>query len=41
MEKIFESLIEAVPTIKELFHEDTAISIEDNYKIIFISNGNI
>lgn len=39
MERIFESLICAVPIIKEIFKEDTAIVIEDNEKIIFVSEG--
>lgn len=40
MEKIFESLIEVTPIIKELFEEDIAISIEDNEEMIFTCNGN-
>ena len=39
MEKIFESLIESVPIIKELFEEDTSVSIEDDEEILFISHG--
>lgn len=39
MEKIFKSLIEIVPIIKELFIEDTAISIEDDNNMLFISDG--
>lgn len=39
MEKIFESLIEAAPIIRELFQEDTGISIENNEEMIFVSHG--
>lgn len=39
MERIFESLIDTVPVIKELFIEDTAIVIEDNEKILFVLEG--
>lgn len=39
MEKIFESLIDVVPIIKELFKEDTSIVIEDNKEILFVSEG--
>jgi len=39
MEKIFESLIDSVPIIKELFQEDTSVSIEDDEEILFISHG--
>ena len=39
MEKIFESLIDAVSIIKELFKEDTSIVIEDNKEILFVSEG--
>lgn len=39
MEKIFQTLIDATPIIKELFHEDTAIVIEDNEEILFVSDG--
>jgi len=39
MEKILESLIEATPVIRGIFHEDIAIVIEDNEKVIFISEG--
>lgn len=39
MEKIFESLIESVPLIKELFEEDTSVSIENNEEILYISHG--
>lgn len=40
MEKIFEALIESVPIIKELFEEDTSVSIENNEEILYISHGN-
>lgn len=39
MERIFESLIDTAPIIKELFYEDTAIVVEDSEKILFISEG--
>jgi Methyl-accepting chemotaxis protein len=39
MEKIFESLFESVPVIKELFQEDTSVSIEDHDEILFVSDG--
>lgn len=39
MERIFESLIDVVPVIKELFKEDTAIVIEDKEKVLFVSPG--
>lgn len=39
MENIFQSLMASVPIIKELFKEDTAIIIEDNEKILLISEG--
>ena len=35
MERIFESLVNAAPVIKELFKEDTAIVIEDKEKVLF------
>lgn len=41
MEKIFQTLIDATPIIKELFHEDTAIVIEDTEEILFVSDGKI
>lgn len=39
MEKEFKSLIESVDIIKELFEEDTSVSIEDNDAILFVSHG--
>jgi Methyl-accepting chemotaxis protein len=39
MEKIFEGLIESVSTIKELFEEDTSVSIENNEEILYVSHG--
>lgn len=39
MEKIFESIINSVPLIKELFQDDTAITVEDNEKVLFASEG--
>ncbi|OOM70184.1 putative sensory transducer protein YfmS [Clostridium puniceum] len=39
MESIFESLIDAVPVIKELFKEDTAIVIEGKDKVLHVSSG--
>lgn len=40
MNKIFESLKEASPVIKELFQEDTSIVIENKNEILFMSEGN-
>lgn len=39
MERIFESLIDSVAIIKELFKEDTAIVIEDKERILFVLEG--
>lgn len=39
MEKIFISLIDVAPIIKELFKEDNAIVIEDTEKTLFVLNG--
>lgn len=39
MEEILKSLIQAAPLIKELFEEDTAITIEDNNEFLYISCG--
>ena len=39
MERIFESLIDTVTIIKELFTEDVAIVIEDKEKILFVLEG--
>lgn len=39
MANIFESLIASAPVIKELFKDDIAIVIEDNEKILFVSEG--
>lgn len=39
MEKIFESIIDAIPIIKELFQEDIAIAIENSKEILFVLDG--
>jgi predicted transcriptional regulator YheO len=39
MENIFESIIDSVPLIKELFQDDTAITVEDKEKTLFASEG--
>jgi hypothetical protein len=41
MDNIFEALIMVAPIIKELFQEDTAITIEDEGEILFASEGKI
>ena len=39
MEEIFDSLIKVAPLIKELFEEDTAITVEDSKEFLYISCG--
>jgi hypothetical protein len=39
MEEIFQSVINAAPLIRELFQGDTAITVEDNEKILYASEG--
>lgn len=39
MEKIFESLIEAVPVIKEIVQEDCAIILADREKFLIVEEG--
>ncbi|WP_026883102.1 hypothetical protein [Clostridium akagii] len=39
MEEIFNSLIKVAPLIKELFEEDTAITVEDNKEFLYILRG--
>lgn len=39
MDKIFQSLMDSVLIIKELFKEDTSIVIEDTEKILLVSEG--
>ncbi|WP_459478937.1 methyl-accepting chemotaxis protein [Clostridium saccharoperbutylacetonicum] len=41
MDNIFESLINSVPIIKEIFNEDIAIVIEDKERILFLLEGEV
>lgn len=39
MERTFQSIVDAVPLIKELFQDDTAVTIENSDEMLFISES--